>query len=263
MEELQAQAGFRGKVRSNPTISRSSVLSSAPLYISHRIHEGMHSRVLQIFLVLLTSGFWQGVAGESIGSGETNLPDHMKLETCFECHFDARDLAQNPSGDIVVHFGATNQPPGVSGGNMVCVDCHYTLATAKAFQQHTERSTDEGPVVPTIQCVDCHGTVEAAPTALFQSKAGDTTTSRSKGEEQQQASDRALWMKHIYRQGEDLMLRSHTGREISITILNRRFRENKWSSELARAVKSQSFHQNMECMDCHVDWAPACLGCHE
>ena len=138
---------------------------------------------------------------------------------------------------------------------MICVFFWPSPAqAAEAFQQHAELSAGEVSAVPAIQCVTCHGTVEEAPAALLQSKAGDQTASKSSRDEQQQASVKAFFKNHIYLQETDLMFRSHTGRELSITILNRRFRENNWSTELASEVKSGAFHRNMECMDCHVDW---------
>lgn len=186
----------------------------------------------------------------SSANAETILP-HMTLESCFQCHVDARHLAVNPSGDITVHYGATNLSTGTAGGNLLCVDCHSTLTNLDAFNKHV--SIDNLNSLPKIQCSDCHGTLTDAPLELINNR-DEIHILRSDGSS----------FENVIKEKNKIILKSVTGQELDVSILKDQLLNNSWKSDLARQVKSIPKHSNqLQCNDCHSDWAPVCYGCHK
>ena len=117
-------------------------------------------KILHTALVAALAIIGSNVKAES---GKVSIQPHMSLENCFRCHVDARDIAVNPSGDIAVHYGATNKPAEVPGGRLLCVDCHTTLISVEEYKKHIANDDSRPIRLPKIECHDCHGTLEQRP----------------------------------------------------------------------------------------------------
>lgn len=69
---------------------------------------------------------------------------------------------------------------------------------------------------------------------------------------------------NLVRVGDEVRLYSASGGVHQVKLLNAIADSGSWQSELSRQVKASPVkHGAMACNDCHADWLPPCLGCHE
>ena len=207
--------------------------------------------LLTILILCFTANTNASDVNKNLEITKNSLQPHMTLESCFQCHVDARHVAVNPSGDIAVHYGATNLPTGTPGGHLLCVDCHSTLINLDVFNEHSRNNNATN--LPQIQCHDCHGTLTKAPLE-FTDINSKVLILRSDGTP----------FGNVVKQNAQIILKSVTGQKHEVTILKNQLLNNTWKTDLARQVKSLPKHNSqLECSDCHSDWAPVCYGCHE
>jgi len=204
------------------------------------------SRFPYIVAGLLALGLFAAFMSKSPwGENEIHqVAPHMRIDACFSCHFDARDVARNPIGHIASHYAATDQGIDLAdtGGLMLCVDCHTSLANYNQYQVHIQ---EPHRALPGISCQDCHGDLSSTPWERPENKHGREHP-------------------RIERHGDKLILRSFNGAELDVTLLKKQMEHDTWSSDLARQAKTEEKHfKKMQCIDCHADWVPTCLGCHD
>ncbi|USD67499.1 hypothetical protein [Vibrio sp. SCSIO 43136] len=171
---------------------------------------------------------------------QPKLAEHMKVDACFSCHFDARDVARNPIGHIASHYAQVDMPDAYNE-QMLCVDCHTSLADIKHYQSHVD--SPKTPL-PAIECQDCHGSLTQYP-----SERVSEHTSRE----------------HIQltKRNGKLYMHSFNGDVLEVVQLKSRLANQDWSTDMARQTKNESHHfDKMQCIDCHADWVPPCIGCH-
>lgn len=225
------------------------------------------------------------IASHRIRGGAPSLITHsdgheevlpgIVLSTCLQCHFDPRLAGTNPIGDAHVHTGGG---PDGSGGSLLCQDCHTSI------EIHGDGNI---PVVAGVQlevrCEDCHGTTDRFPWELplgFRDRDGPSVLlpgARGYAAEQHPEAktdrlaggDLLLTSKgnpfgNVVRVGDTVVLHSASGKTLEVTLLKSLAERGSWRSDLSRQVKSGSeYHRTMTCNDCHADWLPPCLGCHE
>ena len=69
---------------------------------------------------------------------------------------------------------------------------------------------------------------------------------------------------NVARIGDEVWLYSASGGVHRVKLLKTIADSGSWQSELSRQVKaSPANHGAMACNDCHGDWLPPCLGCHD
>ena len=125
---------------------------------------------------------------------------------------------------------------------MLCVDCHTSLANYNQYQVHVQ---EPHRALPGISCQDCHGDLSTMPWENSANKQGHEHP-------------------RLERQGDKLVLHSFNGTKLDVTLLKHQLEKDTWSSQLARQAKTEQRHfDKMQCMDCHADWVPTCIGCHD
>jgi hypothetical protein len=200
----------------------------------------------------------------------------IPLETCFQCHYDPRLTGTNGIGDAQVHYGRGHGTPGDS---LLCQDCHTSI------EMHGDGNiTTRGAAQIEIRCQDCHGTTDdlpwelplnfadpEVPTLLSEGPRG--TASRDEGSVSGSLpihhdglllTSRGNPFGNVVRIGDEVWLYSASGGVHKVKLLKAIADSGSWRSELSRQVKaSPANHGAMACNDCHGDWLPPCLGCHD
>lgn len=191
----------------------------------------------------------------------------IPLETCFRCHFDPRLASTNGIGDASVHYGGRHDG---TGRGLLCQDCHT------AADMHAQEGAE-------IRCEDCHGTTERYPweLPLGRDGAADSSSTAARlprgvalglaaaggkfdARDGYLLTSRGNPFGNVVRNGDRVWLQSVTGAVYEVTQLKRINEQRSWRSQLSQQVKSApDLHKNMACLDCHADWLPPCLGCHE
>lgn len=216
------------------------------------------------------------------GAGNTQVTRHdgtttswpgIPMENCFACHYDPRVAGVNPIGDASVHYGGLH---GGRGRGLFCQDCHTSIEMhgdgnlATANEAQTE-----------VRCEDCHGTIAGFPWELPLGYGGTEDSAigsegprgtaevstaqqgRYPAKDGNVLTSRGNPFGNVVRQGDRVLLHSVSGEVYEVTLLKERASRGTWRSELGRQVKSTpDMHSGMACLDCHADWLPACLGCH-
>jgi hypothetical protein len=200
----------------------------------------------------------------------------IPLETCFQCHYDPRLTGTNGIGDAYVHYGRGHGTPGDS---LLCQDCHTSI------EMHGDGNiTTRGAAQIEIRCQDCHGTTDDLPwelplnfadTEVFAllSEGPRGTASRDEGSVSGSLpihhdglllTSRGNPFGNVVRIGDEVWLYSASGGVHKVKLLKAIADSGSWRSELSRQVKaSPANHGAMACNDCHGDWLPPCLGCHD
>lgn len=207
--------------------------------------------------------------------GATNSSSPISLEACFSCHFDPRLAGVNPIGDAAVHYGDLHEG---KGRGLWCQDCHTSIemhgdgniATANAGQME-------------VRCEDCHGTTTRRPWDLpvgYPSDRGSGIASEGPrgtarlggaalmdelpSHDGYLLTSRGNPFGNVVRDGDRVLLYSVSEEVHEVTLLARLAEQDGWSSELSRQAKAApNAHDSMACLDCHADWLPPCLGCHQ
>jgi hypothetical protein len=218
----------------------------------------------------------RGVAASRVVSsnGSEEILSGIPLETCFRCHFDPRLASTNETGDAHVHYGQEDVGSGI---NLFCQDCHTSI------EMHGDGNLPASSAAQMeIRCEDCHGTTDLFPWELPlgfgdpHAPAGLSVVPRGTKEngstqpEGVAAGDGLLLTSrgnpfgNVLRDGDQVLLYSVSGEVHEVTLLKSLVQERSWRSELSKQIKSApAHHQDMSCNDCHADWLPTCLGCHD
>jgi hypothetical protein len=167
-----------------------------------------------------------------------SLSSIIPVEKCFQCHFDPRQLALNPMGVVMTHYGGTHH---AETGGLLCQDCHISS------EMHGTVA-ETGVAQLEIKCEDCHGTVTAAPAT----QDGFLLTSRGNP------------FGNVVKDDDRVILRSASGRDFAVPILELIGKNDDWKNRTARqAMFEVAVHrERMSCTTCHADWARPCFGCH-
>lgn len=222
----------------------------------------------------------------------------IPTKTCTACHNRGRRIGVSYEGLMETSYSSPFMSNG--GGQskihkkqyihlqpdvhltkgMMCQDCH----TSGDVHSYGDLSgAIQGAVE--IECQDCHGTPEMYPWELpigygdeivgEAPKKGDprgvtfsipqylTYGSTNECKDGYLITTRGNPMPHLVRDGNNVILYSASGKNITLKPLKLLTLEDKLSKEGKVAmVQTKSHMDKMECYACHATWAPQCYGCH-
>lgn len=198
----------------------------------------------------------------------------IPLQTCFQCHYDPRLAGVNAIGDAHVHYGGEH---GARGGHLLCQDCHTSI------EMHGDGNIPlRSEAQIEIRCEDCHGTTKYLPWELplnfgdpeqpeglsveprgLSAEGGDPVVGPVQSKEGFLLTSKGNPFGNVVRVGSEVRLYSASGAVHKVTLLKSLTESRSWRSELSMQVKTTDEHEAMTCRDCHADWLPPCLGCHE
>ena len=215
-----------------------------------------------------------GASRLTLSDGSEEWLPGIPLETCFQCHYDPRLVSVNGSGDAHVHYGGEGD---ASGGHLLCQDCHTSIEMHGNGNIPTRSAAQIE-----IRCEDCHGTSRYFPWEL-PLNFGDPEQPEGLSLEPRGLANveggviggtelfnaflltsKGNPFGNVVRVGSEVRLYAASGKEYKVTLLKSLAESRGWQSELSMQVKTTKEHeQAMTCLDCHADWQPPCLGCHE
>ena len=215
------------------------------------------------------------------GPGPTNLLDRpsdrgsaVPLERCFQCHFDPRPIARNPIGDTAVHGGDPSPTPTAA---LLCQDCHTSI------EMHGDGNIPaHASAQSEIRCEDCHGTDDqlpwelplrppdraegrgpAAPPRGVADAHGAISATAAPNEPGRLLTSRGNPFGNVLRNDGGVYLRAVSGRDHPVTLLAHPTGSlSRLTGNPRQIHTAPGRHRAMECMECHADWLPPCVGCH-
>ncbi|MCH2108713.1 MAG: cytochrome C [Polyangiaceae bacterium] len=198
------------------------------------------------------------------GGGQLGLHSKHYLSMEKDIHYQKGMLCQDCHTSVDVHGDRFLAAANLAAVEIECTDCHgtpqaYPWELPLGWGDENAKGAKQGPArgISTKVSQDQRGLAEP-PGAAF-----------AKKEKAQQPprefllSARGNPMPDIERRGQQVIVHTAAGKDLTLEPLRKKLLEKKLSPDALTAMVNVSSHiDTMECYTCHSSWAPQCYGCH-